>query len=129
MSRIGGVSPLPVSDDLAGDWLDRLWAHEDLAPAPVAPRERKAGAACAGLDPEMFFPEASPMAAAPLREEREALAVCADCPVQSWCLAQEMNECSTASRVIGVRGGMRQVERRALHVRLFGKRARNGVQQ
>ncbi|MGW1847704.1 WhiB family transcriptional regulator [Streptomyces sp. NPDC001966] len=80
--------------------------------------------ACRGLDPEMFFPEASHASAlGPSPEEREALAVCARCPVRDWCLARDMEECSVESRVVGVRGGLRQADRRALHVRLYGRRA------
>ncbi|MFF9594246.1 WhiB family transcriptional regulator [Streptomyces sp. NPDC014646] len=72
--------------------------------------------ACRGVDPEIFFPEASYASASrPSPEEREALAVCARCTVREWCLAREMAECTVTDRVVGVRGGLRQADRRALH--------------
>ncbi|MFI5635069.1 WhiB family transcriptional regulator [Streptomyces sp. NPDC051664] len=71
--------------------------------------------ACRGVDPDLFYPEASDASAArPSAEERQALAVCAGCPVRDWCLAREMAECTVTSRVVGVRGGLRQADRRAL---------------
>ncbi|MCX5106977.1 WhiB family transcriptional regulator [Streptomyces sp. NBC_00439] len=80
--------------------------------------------ACKGLDLDLFFPEASNASALrPSPEEREALAVCAGCPAREWCLAREMEECTVTSRIVGVRGGMRQADRRALHVELYGVRA------
>ncbi|MEU9568210.1 WhiB family transcriptional regulator [Streptomyces sp. NPDC048161] len=79
--------------------------------------------ACKGMDPELFFPAASYATAGPSPQEREALAVCAGCPVREWCLDRDLEECSVASRIVGVRGGMRQADRRALHGRLYGVRA------
>ncbi|MFF9011008.1 WhiB family transcriptional regulator [Streptomyces goshikiensis] len=84
-------------------------------------RELSVGPACTAGDPELFFPEpweVTPVTREASPAEREALAVCAGCPVQSWCLARELEECSTTSKVLGVRGGLRQSERRALHQRL-----------
>ncbi|MFF1505529.1 WhiB family transcriptional regulator [Streptomyces sp. NPDC058316] len=79
--------------------------------------------ACQGVDPEFFFPEASDARAArPSWEERQALAVCAGCPVRDWCLAREMEECTVTSRICGARGGLRQADRRALHQALRGQR-------
>ncbi|MGW1129875.1 WhiB family transcriptional regulator [Streptomyces sp. NPDC002526] len=94
-----------------------------LAEAPPAPGL----AACTDVDPELFFPEASDLAHRPNSAERAALAVCAVCPVQDWCLERDMEECSTETRVRGVRGGLRQADRRALHVARFGRRPRNGA--
>ncbi|MGW7711601.1 WhiB family transcriptional regulator [Streptomyces sp. NPDC054771] len=71
--------------------------------------------ACKGMDPELFFPEASPASGPPSVEEREALKICAGCPVRAWCLARDLEECTVTSRIVGVRGGMRQADRRALH--------------
>ncbi|MFG2631065.1 WhiB family transcriptional regulator [Streptomyces sp. NPDC048473] len=79
--------------------------------------------ACRGVDPDLFFPEASPVSGPPSVEEREALKVCAGCPVRDWCLAREMAECTTPARIIGVRGGLRQADRRALYVQTHGRRA------
>ncbi|MCY0954143.1 WhiB family transcriptional regulator [Streptomyces sp. H27-S2] len=112
------------------DWLDRLWEYEDLAPAPAARQERSGAAACVGADPTLFFPEPWEMttgAAVPSEAELEALAYCGRCPVLAWCLARDMEQSSTPSKVIGVRGGMRQSDRRELYVRLFGRRPRNGA--
>lgn len=80
--------------------------------------------ACAG-DPDTFFPPAwalTPVTAPPSRQEQAALDVCADCPVRDWCLARDLEECTTAARIVGVRGGMRQAERRALHQSLAAER-------
>ncbi|MFI1452126.1 WhiB family transcriptional regulator [Streptomyces virginiae] len=133
MSAVRGVPPLPAGWVAArsADWLDRLWEYEDLAPAPAVRRERSEGPACTAADPELFFPEPwelTPVEREASPAEREALAVCAGCPVQSWCLARDLEQCSAPSKVLGVRGGLRQSERRALHVRLFGRRPRNGAQ-
>ncbi|MFJ6941175.1 WhiB family transcriptional regulator [Streptomyces sp. NPDC101132] len=127
-----GVPPLPPGWVAArpADWLDRLWQYEDLAPAPAVRRERVDGPACASVDPELFFPkrwELTPVEREASAAEREALAVCAGCPVQAWCLGRDLEQSSTPSRILGVRGGLRQSERRALHVRLFGKRPKNGA--
>lgn len=78
----------------------------------------EAVAQCAGRDPELFAMQASPMGDKPNRAERRALAVCAGCPVQQLCLVQDMRENGTAFEVRGVRAGLRQVERRALHLEL-----------
>lgn len=119
-----------MSAGRSADWLDRLWEYEDLAPAPVAGRERSGGPACVGVDPETFFPppwELTPVEREASPAEREALAVCAGCPVQSWCLARDLEQCSVPSRVRGVRGGMRQSERRALHRLLTGRGLLSGA--
>ncbi|MEU4924559.1 WhiB family transcriptional regulator [Streptomyces parvus] len=80
--------------------------------------------ACAGMDPEVFFPAySSEPGNGPTQEEREALAVCAGCPVRGWCLERDLEECPTTYQVVGVRGGMRQADRRALHVQRYGVRA------
>ncbi|WP_443051890.1 WhiB family transcriptional regulator [Streptomyces sp. NBC_00304] len=79
--------------------------------------------ACEGLDPAIFFPEASDPSHRPSPGERAALAVCAVCPVRAWCLARDLEECTTPTRIIGVRGGLRQADRRALYIRAYGRRA------
>ncbi|GAA0699594.1 hypothetical protein GCM10010260_84230 [Streptomyces filipinensis] len=128
MSPVRGVPPLPGVRP--ADWLDRLWEHADLAPAPAVRREPSGGPACTAVDPELFFPEPwelTPVEREASAAEREALAVCARCPVQSWCLARDLEQSSTPSKILGVRGGLRQSERRALYVRLFGRRPQNGA--
>ncbi|MFF4013324.1 WhiB family transcriptional regulator [Streptomyces sp. NPDC001717] len=134
MSAVGGVPPLPEGwvASRPTDWLDRLWEFEDLAPAPAVRREQSGGAACVGADPRMFYPEpweTTTGAAVPSEAERTALAYCGRCPIVAWCLAQDLNDSSTPSKVLGVRGGLRQGDRRALHVKVFGKRPRNGAQR
>lgn len=79
--------------------------------------------ACEGLAPGIFFPEASDPSHRPSPAEREALAVCAGCPVRAWCLARDLEECTTPTRIIGVRGGLRQADRRALYIQKYGRRA------
>jgi hypothetical protein len=118
-----------MSTPTTADWLDRLWEHPDLAPDPIVPPTRTAGPACSGVDPRTFYPPASPASGPPWAGEEEALAICGRCPVRSWCLSQEMAECSTATQVVGVRGGLRQIDRQALHRALHGKPARKGAAQ
>ncbi|MFJ2598768.1 WhiB family transcriptional regulator [Streptomyces erythrochromogenes] len=132
MSAVRGVPPLPAGWTAArpADWLDRLWEYEDLAPAPAVRRERSGGAACVGEAPQLFFPDPWETTSGdnpPSDAEREALAVCERCPVLAWCLSEDLTGSSSPSKLFGVRGGMRQSERRALHVRLFGRRPRNGA--
>ncbi|MFC9825272.1 WhiB family transcriptional regulator [Streptomyces erythrochromogenes] len=134
MSAVRRVPPLPAAWVAVrpADWLDRLWAYEDLAPAPAVRRERSGGAACVGADPVLFYPEpweTTTGTAVPSQAERKALAYCGRCPVRDWCLERDLTDASTPSKIIGVRGGLRQADRRALHVRLFGKRAKNGAQR
>ncbi|MEV6574829.1 WhiB family transcriptional regulator [Streptomyces sp. NPDC051577] len=107
-----------------GDWLDRLWECPDLAPAPTVRRERTVGPACASVNPQLFLPQATPLSSPPSDAEREALAMCAGCPVQSACLSRDLARGSTPS---GVRGGLRESERHALYVALFGRLAQDGV--
>ncbi|MBT2611431.1 WhiB family transcriptional regulator [Streptomyces sp. ISL-87] len=95
-------------------------------------RDRSGDAACVGVDPQLFYPapwEMTTGAAVPSEAEREALAYCGRCPVRDWCLERDLIDSSTPSKVLGVRGGLRQGDRRALHVKVFGKRAKNGAQR
>lgn len=112
MTPAGGASPR------SADWLDRLWEDPDLAPAPAVRQQQDNTPACVGKDLRIFFPkpwELTSGTAEPSEAERTALAVCAGCTVQSWCLMQDLAQCSTESKIIGVRGGLRQSDRRALH--------------
>ena len=99
-----------------------------LAAPAAGPSE---GPACKGMG-DVFFPKAwqvTPVTAPPSTAERKALAVCGRCPVREWCLAQDLKECTSPSQVLGVRGGLRQSERRALYVERYGRRPRNGAGQ
>ncbi|MGW2672520.1 WhiB family transcriptional regulator [Streptomyces sp. NPDC001272] len=103
-----------------------------MAPAPAVRQERDGTAACVGKDPRVFFPQPWEMTAGeavPSDAERKALAICGRCPVLAWCLERDLNDSSTPSKIIGVRAGLRQADRRALYVRLFGRRPKNGVAQ
>ncbi|MEV7252583.1 WhiB family transcriptional regulator [Streptomyces cyaneofuscatus] len=93
------------------------------AAALVADRGPAGVPACQGIDPDMFFPYPSEPGNGPTAAERAALGICAGCPVREWCLARDLEECPTTYQVVGVRGGMRQADRRALHVKRYGVRA------
>jgi len=60
-----------------------------------------AAAVCAGVDPEVFFPEDAD-------STREAKAVCARCPVRAACVAYAL---ATGER-FGIWGGLNEAERR-----------------
>ncbi|MEU3137577.1 WhiB family transcriptional regulator [Streptomyces sp. NPDC006854] len=77
--------------------------------------------ACTGKQ-DLFFPKASQGSDAPSRAERRALEICAGCPAREWCLERDLVESSTTDRIIGVRGGLREADRRALHRERYGKR-------
>ncbi|WP_327419708.1 WhiB family transcriptional regulator [Streptomyces sp. NBC_01233] len=71
---------------------------------------------CTTADPVAFHPEhTSGLRVAPYGEERIALRVCAGCPLTGPCLLQELREVQSADDIKGVRGGLRQSERRALY--------------
>jgi hypothetical protein len=65
------------------------------------------GAACTGVDPEIFFPTAEdgPVLGA---QERLAKTVCVGCPVRSACLAWALR-----ALPYGIAGGLTPEERRA----------------
>ncbi|APD18516.1 WhiB family transcriptional regulator [Streptomyces phage Ididsumtinwong] len=60
------------------------------------------GAACAGLDVNAFYPDATDA-----EGRREALAICGLCPVREECLAEVMAEEGGRGRTsrFGIRGG------------------------
>ncbi|MER5417264.1 WhiB family transcriptional regulator [Streptomyces virginiae] len=112
--------------------MDRLWADPDLAPAPVVRQERDGTAACVNEDPHTFFPmpwEMTTGEVEPSEAERKALEICGRCPVLAWCLERDLNDSSAPSKIFGVRAGLRQGDRRALYVRLFGRRPQNGARR
>jgi WhiB family transcriptional regulator, redox-sensing transcriptional regulator len=71
-----------------------------LLPSPPARRE---GPACAGMDPELFFPVSATDPVA------EALAACAACPVRPGCL--EYARANPRLTRYGIWGGMTEEER------------------
>lgn len=60
-------------------------------------------ASCAGLDPELFFPERG-------ESSREAKAVCAGCPVKAECLEWALSE----PIKFGIFGGLSERQRRRI---------------
>jgi WhiB family redox-sensing transcriptional regulator len=68
----------------------------------------RAGAECAGVDPEVFFPEPGDEAA-----EEVALAFCAACPVREACLEWALE----ANEKLGVLGGATEARRRSIRRR------------
>ncbi len=67
--------------------------------------------ACAGRDPELFYPPKDTDGQRPNREERRALAVCRSCPVRAACLEAALE--FPANEQHGVIGGMTAGQRRA----------------
>lgn len=67
-----------------------------------------AGAACAGVDPDLFFP-----ADEDEFSERRAKAICAGCPVREMCLALAMRR----REEFGIFGGLDPAERARLRRR------------
>ncbi|MET7665023.1 WhiB family transcriptional regulator [Streptomyces sp. NPDC005356] len=65
-------------------------------------------AACAGEDPEVFFPVGTSGPA--LHDVRDAKRICHRCPVESECLEWAL----TTGQTTGVWGGMSETERTAL---------------
>ncbi|MET7699655.1 WhiB family transcriptional regulator [Streptomyces sp. NPDC005485] len=65
-------------------------------------------AACAEMDPELFFPVGTTGPA--LRDEREAKQICARCPVVGECLDWAL----TSGQAFGVWGGTCEEERSAM---------------
>ncbi len=74
-------------------------------------------AACAGADPELFFPISHSGPA--VRQVTRAKAVCARCDIQRECLRYALD----AGSIQGVWGGMTEEERR----RLVRRQRRTGV--
>lgn len=70
----------------------------------------RALAACRGVDPELFYPVGDDWTGpANERRAREALAVCAGCPVRTECLADALER----GDAFAVLGGTLPRERRA----------------
>lgn len=97
--------------------IDRLSPHQQVTGQQPA---------CWGVDPEVFFgPADSPAGRTPLGWERQALAVCASCPVVRVCLAEALE--FPAIEQYGVVGGMTAGQRRA--VLRASRRGRGRVQR
>lgn len=73
-------------------------------PDPYMDREWMTDAACAGVDPELFFPDASEQ----WQPTRDAKRICAGCPVRDVCLSQ-----TPAWDRWSVSGGLTSHERRS----------------
>lgn len=73
---------------LFGETFDANWAEN---------------AACRGVDNDIFFSLDD-------EDQRQALALCGDCPVQTDCLQYALEE----HEMYGIWGGMREADRRAL---------------
>ncbi|MFB9594034.1 WhiB family transcriptional regulator [Streptomyces racemochromogenes] len=71
-------------------------------------------AACTRVDPDVFFMQASPRSTGPNGAEAAALMFCAGCPIRDLCLLRDMAATSLFD-LVGVRAGLRQVERRDLY--------------
>lgn len=74
------------------------------------------GAACDGMDPELFFPSKGPTAP---QQVREAKAVCATCPVRLACLEYALS----VPEHWGVWGGTTEKERQRIRARRRGAAA------
>lgn len=75
----------------------------------------RAGAACRGVDPNVFFPLSE-------EEAGPAKAICATCPVRDQCLDYALD----TRQGDGVWGGLTEVERRRLRRRRQDQRRRAG---
>lgn len=108
----GGVNVAPISTMVGHDARDPgfLAPRAEPKPAPSPgpyPDDWRQDAACARVDPELFFPEC----ADGYRERTNAaLRICREvCPVRARCLAE-----SLLAREHGIWGGMTDKERHAL---------------
>lgn len=80
-------------------------------PSPVSWR---AAANCAGVDPELFYPERGGSKALQAAQIRSAKAVCEGCSVRAQCLIDALER----QELFGIWGGMSERERRRLQRRL-----------
>lgn len=91
-------------------------APYEFAAAP--PREVMAAAACAGHDPDDWFPEPEHL---PTPASERARAVCRTCPVQPECLQWAVQPAAS-----GIWGGLATYERRSLRETPAPARGRQG---
>jgi WhiB family redox-sensing transcriptional regulator len=80
-------------------------------------------AACrpgSGVDPELFFPVASPGTTPYKVQAAKAKSVCADCPVRGECLESAL-AVPSGKDYGGIQGGMDEAERAAIRKRRRGE--------
>jgi WhiB family redox-sensing transcriptional regulator len=80
-----------------------LHAVPDLPPDDYTSEDWADHAACRGVDPDLFFPGQG-------EDTRRAKAICARCPVQTFCL----NEALANREKFGIWGGLSERERRRI---------------
>lgn len=123
----GAIRP-PVRGQAEDLGLDRGWfgraqesAQDKKSEVPMTEMDNRAGwwsrAACAGADPDLFFPISRSGPA--LRQVMRAKAICARCDIRRECLRYALG----AGSIQGVWGGMTEEERR----RLRRRQRRTGV--
>ncbi|WUS68753.1 WhiB family transcriptional regulator [Kitasatospora sp. NBC_01246] len=78
------------------------------------------GAACKGVDTDLFYPDPEEIGPAAEWAERRAKMICAGCPVRAMCLADALDRREPA----GIFGGLNEHERRPLLRRAARARAR-----
>lgn len=98
-----GSPPRPVSVLVLG-FLER---------ARPAPSWRR-GANCAGVDPELFYPQRGGSKVLQAEQIRQAKAVCDGCAVRAQCLTEALER----QEPWGIWGGLSERERRRLQTRL-----------
>ncbi|MFJ9772721.1 WhiB family transcriptional regulator [Kitasatospora sp. NPDC101157] len=92
-----------------------------LAEYRPSPDSDLRGAACAGSDTELFFPDPEEMGTEAAEwAERRAKMMCAGCPVKSMCLADALERKESH----GIFGGLNERERGSLLRRAARDRAR-----
>lgn len=69
---------------------------------------------CAGVDPDLFYPERGGSKALQARQIEQAKGVCAGCSVRMQCLADALE----GQEAFGIWGGLSERERRDLQTRL-----------
>lgn len=78
------------------------------------PAEWRRQANCAGVDPDLFYPERGGSKVLQAEQIRQAKAVCASCVVRAQCLASALEH----QEAHGIWGGLSERERRRLQTKL-----------
>lgn len=98
--------------------------YEDLVRMqPPDPEPWMADAACAEVDPDLFFQDSS--GPARTKTDRMAKGICEGCEVRLECLAYTLKNEALTSRRYGVAGGMTPIERSKLEARLGIRKVTN----